>query len=188
MRKLMIAALVAVRLMACPFDEENHEPTVDAYVALSESIAKADAVRSKALLETNRELYLYFQNVRGEPILSGLEKAVAANDTERAMHWLGRSVVIETEELLDQAAQKFERYNEARLLLVKAKKHLELIMARMGKKEAMQAKKAMRKALKSLGNPGVMGVGKRAPDPKLFAKSGSEIKVLMRKTVPPASL
>lgn len=188
MRKLMIVLLVAARLLACPFDEDNREPTVDAYAALGDSMAKGDAARSKSLLEANRELFSYFEKAGGEPILTGLEKAVAANNKAGAMHWLGRSVVIETEELLAKVSQKFEHYNEARLLLVKAKKHLELIMERMDKKRALQAKKAMREALKSLGNPGVMGVGKRAPDLKLFTKAGTEIKKLMRETIPPASM
>ena len=74
-------------------------------------------------------------------------------------------MVLEIKELLGQVDENFDKYQKSRLLLIKAKKHLKALTK---EKEPM---KYMKKILKSIGNPGLMGVGKREPNKEQFLEN-----------------
>jgi hypothetical protein len=73
--------------------------------------------------------------------------------------------VLEIKELLEQVNQNFDKYQKSRLLVIKAKKHLKALT------KDPKPMRYMKKILKSLGNPCLMGVGKKAPNKALFLKN-----------------
>ncbi len=152
-------------LLSCPFDEANVEVTILAHKSISKAIQSKDFEKVLKELEHNKELYEYFKEEDGSNLYQPLVSAAKAKDSAKVKTLLDRSLVLEIKELLDQVEKNFDKYQKSRLLLIKAKKHLKALTK---KKKPMTY---MKKILKSIGNPGLMGVGKREPDKTQFLEN-----------------
>jgi hypothetical protein len=160
-KKIVLMLLLALPLLSCPFDEEDSAVTIDAYKAISKEVKKGDFKKAKEEILKQKELYEYF----GKDIYSSLLKGADNKDSDTIKKMLNRSMVLEIKELLDKAEADFNSYKKARLLLIKAKKHLKVLT------KDKEPHKLMKQMLKSLGNPGLMGMGKKEADKGLFLKS-----------------
>lgn len=169
MRKIVMTVLaLALSLSACPFDEERREATVEAYRAVEKALESGAYARVTRAIETEKVLYLYFEETFKEPLYRSLLEGARAERRETVMRWLKRSLVLEIRELLEQSEGSFGTYQKARLLLVKTKKHLKVLAESMEKTRAEEGSFHLKQMLKSLGNPGIMGVGARPADRPLF--------------------
>lgn len=168
-KKMILVLLVALPLLSCPFDEEDSAVTIDAYKAISKEVRSGDFEKAKEEILKQKELYEYF----GKDIYSGLLKAVDDKNSDEIKKMLDRSMVLEIKELLDKVETDFNSYKKARLLLIKAKKHLKVLT------KDKKTHKLMKQMLKSLGNPGLMGMGKKEADKGLFLESKEKLLSLI---------
>ena len=165
MKKLIIILFSTLLLWSCPFDEANVEVTIVAYKTILKSVKSEDFEKALQEVEFNSKLYEYFKEDNGSLLYQPLIDATKAKDTTKIKELLDRSMVLEIKELLTKVDENFDKYQKSRLLLIKAKKHLKVLTK---EKEPM---KYMKKILKSIGNPGLMGMGKKEADKKIFLEN-----------------
>jgi len=149
----------------CPFDEAKTEVTIVAYKTIVNAVKEDDFEKASKEIQKQKVLYTYFENAAKEPLYQELLDAAKSKDAQKVKKLLDRSLILEIEELLAQVDTSFTHYKKSRLLLIKAKKHLKALTK---KRKPM---KYMKKILKSIGNPGLMGVGKREPNKAQFLKN-----------------
>jgi len=174
MKKLLLILLAPLYMMACPFDEANIEVTIIAHIKISDAINEGNFAKATTAIKSNQKLYEYFEGLKGDKLYQPLLNASKAKDKVKIKKLLDRSLVLEVEELLDKVEQNFSQYQKSRLLIIKAKKHL----ARL-----TQDKKAMsymKQILKSIGNPGLMGVGKKDSDKAMFQSHKKALMVYIQ--------
>jgi len=157
--------MTTLMLSSCPFDEAKVEVTIEAQKSIMTAIKSDDFEKAKEETIKNKELYTYFEKVDNKPLYQPLLDASKAKDAQKIETLLNHSLVLEIKELLGQVEENFGQYQKTRLLLIKAKKHLKALTK---DKEPM---KYMKKILKSIGNPGLMGVGKREANKAQFLEN-----------------
>jgi len=163
MFKILIALfLVKITIFACPFDEAKVEVTIVAYKTISKALKNDDYSKAIKEIEKQKELYTYFEKSTDIALYEELIGATQSKEDLKVKKLLNLSLVLEIKELLAQVEVNFFKYQKARLLLIKTKKHLKALTK---KREPM---KYMKKILKSIGNPGMMGVGERKADKIIF--------------------
>jgi len=166
MFKILIALfLVQITIFACPFDEAKVEVTVVAHKAISKALKNDDYEKAIKEIEKQKELYTYFEKSTDIALYKELIDATQAKEDLKVKKLLNLSLVLEIKELLAQAEENFFKYQKARLLLIKTKKHLKALTK---KREPM---KYMKKILKSIGNPGMMGVGEKDANQEVFKEN-----------------
>ena len=164
-KKIIMLFITTLTLWACPFDEANVEVTILAHKSISKAVKSEDFEKALKEVENNKELYEYFKEENGTNLYQPLINATTAKNSTKIKTLLDRSLVLEIKELLGQVEENFDKYQKSRLLLIKAKKHLKALTK---EKEPM---KIMKKILKSIGNPGLMGVGKKEADKEKFLEN-----------------
>jgi hypothetical protein len=166
---LMVLFLSHFALVACPFDEAKVEVTIVAHKSITKAIKNEDYKGAIEEIKKQKELYTYFEKSTDIALYSELLNATKEKNSKKVKKLLDLSLALEIKELLMQVDGSFDKYQKARLLLIKTKKHLKALTK---KREPM---KYMKKILKSIGNPGMMGVGKRDPDKKVFKEYKSKL-------------
>lgn len=176
MKKIQIGLLTAFLALSapvytCPFDEADIEVTV---VAKDEiySAAKSGNYKSVTVaIQKNKHLYDYF----GHGIYTALLNASAAKDEAKIKALLDKTLYLEVKELLGQVDKEFANYQKSRLKLIKAKKHLKALT------RAKAPTGVMKKILKNLGNPGLMGVGKKPANKVAYAKNSVKLLAMIQR-------
>ncbi|HIQ16195.1 MAG TPA: hypothetical protein EYH38_11645 [Leucothrix sp.] len=168
---MLITTVTTTTVTACPFDEANVEVTVLAKDEIAKAVNAGNYAQATAAIKKNKMLYDYF----GHGIYTALLKASANSDGAKINSLLDKTLYLEVKELLGQVDKEFSNYQKSRLKLIKAKKHL----------KALTREKAptsvMKKILKTLGNPGLMGVGKRNPDKAAFSSNSNKLLGMIRR-------
>jgi len=172
---LMILFLSQLTLWACPFDEEKVEVTIVAHKTISKALKDDDYKKASQEIKKQKELYSYFEKSTDTALYKELLNAAKAKEKIKVKKLLDLSLVLEIKELLSQVDANFNKYQKARLLLIKTKKHLKALTK---KREPM---KYMKQLLKSIGNPGMMGVGKRKADKEIFDKYKEKLEEYLSK-------
>lgn len=180
-KRLFLILTISISLFACPFDEDDNDPTVDSYLGIEQAINKNDYAQALAITKKWKELYVYFEDTYNEPINTKLLESIENKDNKKIMYWLNRSMVIEIKELIDLAQKSISNYSEARIKLVKAKNHLKVTNKKLSSVEAKESKKLLRKLLKTLGNPGMFGVGKKPMSLEKFELVEAKINLILDK-------
>lgn len=158
-------ASVTTTVSACPFDEANVEVTVLAKEEIYKAAKSGNYAAATASIKKNKKLYDYF----GGGIYNALLAASAAKNEAKVKLLLDKTLYLEVKELLGQVNGHFTDYQKSRLKLIKTKKHLKALT------KDKKPMRVMRKILKSLGNPGLMGVGKRVADKAAFSAGSSQL-------------
>ena len=157
--------LTTLTLWSCPFDEAGVEVTIVAPKTIYSAAKSGNFEKAYKAIEKEKKLYKYFEKTDKKPLYQALLDASLAKDSTKIKALLDHSLVLEIKELLGQVEENFSKYQKSRLLLIKAKKHLKVLT------KDRQAMKIMKTILKSIGNPGLMGVGQRDADKAVFIKN-----------------
>ncbi len=150
---------------SCPFDEAGIDVTIMAHKNIYSAVKSGNFQKASAEITKQKELYTYFEKADKKPLYQPLLAASNLKDEVKVKKLLDHSLVLEIKELLGQVDENFNNYQKSRLLLIKAKKHLKALTKKS------KPMKAMKKILKSIGNPGLMGMGKREPDKEMFEEN-----------------
>ena len=172
---LMVLFLSQLALWACPFDEAKVEVTIIAHKTISKALKADDYEKALQEIKKQKELYTYFEKSTDIALYKELLNATQAKEKAKVTELLDLSLVLEIKELLTQVDANFDKYQKARLLLIKTKKHLKALTK---KREPI---KYMKQLLKSIGNPGMMGVGKRKADKETFYKYKDKLEKYLSK-------
>ncbi len=156
--------LTTLTLWSCPFDEAGVEVTIVAHKTIYSAAKSGNFEKAYKAIEKEKKLYKYFEKTDKKPLYQALLDASLAKNFTKLKALLDHSLVLEIKELLGQVEENFTKYQKSRLLLIKAKKHLKVLT------KDEQAMKSMKNILKSIGNPGLMGMGKREANKVQFDK------------------
>ena len=169
MKKIILILVASVSLWACPFDEAGVEVTILAHTEIYRAAKSGNFNKATKAIEKNKKLYRYFEQTGGGSIYQPLLNASSAGNKGRIKAILDRTLALEVKELLGQVSGHFSNYQKSRLKLIKAKKHLKALTRNR------TAMGYMKKILKSLGNPGLMNVGKRPANKAMFSTNRSAL-------------
>lgn len=169
----LTCTLLSVESKACPFDEAGIEVTIQAYNEIASAVEAGDFKQASEKIVGRKYLYEYFEKNSKEALYQPLLDASNSKNKEGVIKHLDRSLVLEIQELLQQVDEMFDQYQVVRLRLIKAKKHLQALTS---DKKPM---KIMKKILKSIGNPGLMGIGQRQPDKEEFIANKNSLLQLI---------
>ena len=136
----------------------------------------ADWDAAKAAYEERKsEMTLHF----GDAVPKELDAAFAAKDPDRVIADMKGVLAFNIERRFKYAKEGFSDYNQAKLLLAKARATYEALKPFMtdtvGADGLRKLDDDFETALKALGNPGLFGVGKEEPDQALFEKTLQQI-------------
>ena len=162
---------ISATISACPFDEANVEVTVLAKDEISKAVKSGNFTQATASIKKNKMLYDYF----GHGIYNALLQASARKNKAQINALLDKTLYLEVKELLGQVDKEFSNYQKSRLKLIKAKKHLRALT------RDKKPTSVMKKILKNLGNPGLMGVGKRAPNKTEFSRNSNQLLGMIKR-------
>lgn len=154
--------LLSLSLWACPFDEAKVEVTIVAHDTIYKDASQGDFQKATEAIQKNETLYRYFDKTSKTALYENLLSASKTKNLKQLKILLDNSLKLEIKELLDKVDANFDSYQTSKLLLIKAKKHLKALT------KDRKAMKYMHKILKSIGNPGLMGVGIKKPNKKAF--------------------
>ncbi len=162
MKKQLFVILIPLYIFACPFDEADIEVTIVAHNSITNTLKERDFVKTLETIKANKKLYTYFEGLKKDTFYQPLIQATQTKDTNKINTLLQKILYLEIEELLDKVEQEFTNYQKSRLLIVKTKKHLNVLT------QEKTALEYIKKILESIGNPGLMGVGHKNPNKELF--------------------
>lgn len=165
LKSIITFLLITFTAWSCPFDEADVEVTIMAYNNILKAANSGDFEKATEEIRKQKELYEYFEKADKKPLYQPLLNASKNKNAAKIKQLLDRSLILEIKELLEKVENNFDKYQKSRLLLIKAKKHLKVLTK---DKKAMEYMKNM---LKSIGNPGLMGMGKKASDKKQFLEN-----------------
>ncbi|NKQ41249.1 MAG: hypothetical protein HF962_06740 [Sulfurovum sp.] len=161
MRKVILSLILfTVTLFSCPFDEAGVDMTVLWHKNIYGSAKSGNFNKAEKQIIQNKKLYKYF----GSSVYNGLIAAAKSKNKARIKQILDGTLKSEVKEYLGQAERSFSKYQQARLHVVKAKRHLRALT------RSRQSMGYIKKILKSLGNPGLSGLGKRPANKAEFKK------------------
>lgn len=170
----LLAGLFPASAGAYSYGNANTEAVAETFklVASKLNADTADWPSAKAAYaEVRSELESHF----GKDVAKELDDAFAAEDKDRVMQdWKG-VLVLNLERRFTYAEQGFDNYSEAKLLLAKARATFETLKPYLSgtpaESKRAEIEQAFDKALEALGNPGLLGVGKKDPNPEVFKQN-----------------
>lgn len=174
---IALALLVALppghHVAAYSYGNPNQEALADAYTAF----AAAVAAEPRDWAEARRQVAAAAEEVRlhfGPCALQALEQAVATQDAELALRRFRELLVLNIARRVEHAAQSLGHdYVSAKTLLAKAFATYEALSPLVKADDpALDARlrQDFDAMLVALGNPGLFGVGERAPDPEEYER------------------
>jgi hypothetical protein len=173
---LVVASLgLAGAAHAYSYAAAGAEPLIDHRAALLGAVAKGDWKAAEAAYQGMAADVDYLEKNEDGGIAKAFSAALAAKNAGAVRQALMRAYADEIERRLRGAHDNLKDYQTAKILVVKAQRFYTAM--------AGDLKPAVRKivgdeltaALDAIGNPGVFGFGKKAPDPAAFAKAHAAI-------------
>lgn len=171
---LLLAGIFPASAGAYSYGNANTEAVAETFKSIASKLS-ADSpdwtAANAAYAELRSELDSHF----GKDVTKELDDAFAAKDKDRVLKdWKG-VLVLNLDRRFTYAEQGFNNYSDAKLLLAKARATYETLKPYLSgtPAEGKQAEldQAFDKALEGLGNPGLLGVGKKEPNPDLFKQN-----------------
>jgi hypothetical protein len=114
----------------------------------------------------------------GSDQVNRVQEAVNNQDSGRIISEFQVVLVRNVERRLDNLGKIFDDYPQAKLLLAKAQATYTALAPTVQEKNPetdQEISDCFNQALEALGNPGLFGVGKKAPDRELYDKSAATI-------------
>ena len=165
LRAIITFLLITFTAWSCPFDEADVEVTIVAHSDILKASDSGDFEKATEEIRKQKKLYEYFEKVDNKPLYQPLLNASRDKNTAKIKQLLDHSLILEIKELLGKVEENFDKYQKSRLLLIKTKKHLKALT------KDKKAMKYMKNILKSIGNPGLMGMGKKPSNKKQFLEN-----------------
>ncbi|MBW5445930.1 hypothetical protein GE107_07640 [Cohnella sp. CFH 77786] len=171
---LLMAGIFPASAGAYSYGNANTEAVAETFKLIVSKL-NADSpdwtAAKAAYAETRSEIDSHF----GKDVTKELDDAFAAQDKDRVLKdWKG-VLVLNLDRRFTYAEQGFENYSDTKLLLAKARATYEALKPYLSGTPAegklTELDQAFDKALEALGNPGLLGVGKKDPNPEAFKQN-----------------
>lgn len=174
MKKLILLPillfLIASNATAYSYAAAGKEPVIDGREAILVALANEDFKQVEAELSKLNEELIYLKNEHDVDLILPFENALKRQDKLKIEQLIDVALLEEIIRRLEGAKTNLDDYQVAKVLVVKSKLFLDLLKPKLAAKESEQANVAINGLLKSIGNPGVFGVGLAPADEKAFVE------------------
>lgn len=180
---VIIVQFLPSGVLAYSYGDPNEEKVAEVY---KEMLIKLDEnppnfIDAKALYETvQEEIDMHMGQEPSTVILGNIEQ----KDKEKLIENMERLLVLNIARRLDNIENKFDEYDTSKKLLAKAFATYNALSPKIEANKPdvdKQIKAEFDKALNSLGNPGLFGVGKKDPNFEEFKASKEAIYSSLQK-------
>lgn len=190
---LLLAALLWVlvglgagpggRAEAYSYGNPNREELADQYEAFAAALQTAPpdfAAANRILRAIEEEATLHF----GEAPVAAVRSRLQARDAGGAIQAFRQLLVFNIARRLENARENIEQFSQVKILLAKAFATYEALSPAVKAADPGLDKRLrgqFDQLLRAIGNPGLFGVGRRAPDPKAFEAQERAILTALQK-------
>ncbi|MBY6269619.1 hypothetical protein, partial [Parageobacillus thermoglucosidasius] len=172
-----------ISVFAYSYGDPNEEKVAEAYKQIAEKLNEQppNFAEARAIFETvKEEIDMHMGKEPSQAVLSALDK----KDKEAVLKNMEKILVLNIARRLENVEKNFAQYDTSKRLLAKAFATYEALSPMVQGKDAAldkQLKDEFNKALQSLGNPGLFGVGEKETDIEQFKKSKETILTSLQK-------
>ena len=182
MKRLILALALALPLtvpatpiLAYSYSATGEEPLLKGREALFSALAKGDWTAAEAAMKVMSPDLDYLDKFEDKGIAKQFADAMAARDAEAVRAAFTRAAADEIVRRMDGARQNLDDYQVAKVLVITANRFFAAIRADLAPRTATLVNAELTRAAEAIGNPGVFGVGQKAPDPQDFDESKNAI-------------
>lgn len=169
---LFLSAVVfAINLNAYSYAAAGKEPTIDAKEEIMKAINKNDFQTAKEVFTKYEKNYKYLNDEFNGSLLLGLKYSIENKNKEEVVKWLNISIASEIQRRLDGGLKNIKNFNVAKVMLAKADKFYKLLSSSLDIQKDKTLKEAIQKCIKSIGNPGLFGVGSKSANIEEYKKN-----------------
>ncbi|ASS98636.1 hypothetical protein B9L19_04810 [Geobacillus thermocatenulatus] len=180
---IIILNLIPLKAFAYSYGDPNKEAVAEAYKQMKEKLNEQppDFAEAKEIFGTvKEEIDMHMGPEPSKAVLAAIE----AKDRQAVIKDMENILVLNIARRLDNIEANFDQYDTSKRLLAKAFATYEALSPIIQGKDAAldkQLRTEFDKALQSLGNPGLFGVGEKKSDIKTFKKSKEAILSALQK-------
>lgn len=180
---IFILNSIPISVFAYSYGDPNEEKVAEAYKQMAEKLNEQppNFAEACAIFETvKEEIDMHMGKEPSQAVLSALDK----KDKEAVLKNMEKILVLNIARRLENIEKNFEQYDTSKRLLAKAFATYEALSPMVQGKDAALDKRLrdeFNKALQSLGNPGLFGVGEKETDIEQFKKSKETILTSLQK-------
>lgn len=185
MKKMLLVCLVMIFILnsqmiqasAYSYGDPSEEKVAEAYKEMAVKLNESppNFAGAKAVFETvQEELDMHMGTEPSETILKDIEN----EDSEAVIQDMQKVLVLNIARRLESIEKKFEEYSTSKLLLAKAfatYEALSPVVQDSDNKVDSEIRAEFDKALESIGNPGLFGVGQKEANIDVFKESKENI-------------
>jgi hypothetical protein len=151
------------------------EPVIDAREATLAALESGDVEAARKLSEAAQSELTYLDEHFGTQLRAELQTALAGRDPKAIDRAYLRAFATELRRRISAAAQNLQDYQQAKILVVRSKRFLDLLAPHLPAESRARAQQALAACLAAVGNPGVFGVGATQADPDAFARNAAVV-------------
>ncbi|ADI25858.1 hypothetical protein [Geobacillus sp. C56-T3] len=180
---IIILNLIPLKVFAYSYGDPNKEAVAEAYKEMKEKLNEQppNFAAAKEIFGTiKEEIDMHMGPEPSKAVLAAIE----AKDRQAVIKDMEKILVLNIARRLDNIEANFDQYDTSKRLLAKAFATYEALSPIIqGKDPALdkQLRTEFDKALQSLGNPGLFGVGEKKSDIDTFKKSKETILTVLQK-------
>ncbi len=180
---IVILNLIPLKAFAYSYGDPNKEAVAEAYKEMKEKLNEQppNFAAAKEIFETvKEEIDMHMGPEPSKAVLAAIEE----KDRQTVIKDMENILVLNIARRLDNIEANFDQYDTSKRLLAKAFATYEALSPVIqGKDPALdkQLRTEFDKALQSLGNPGLFGVGEKKSDINVFKKSKETILTTLQK-------
>jgi septum formation inhibitor MinC len=180
---IFILNITPLNAYAYSYGDPNEEKVAEVYKQMKEKLNQEppNFAEAKAIFETvKEEIDMHMGPEPSQAVLKAMEE----KDKEIVIKDMEKILVLNIARRLENIEKNFNEYDTSKRLLAKAFATYEALSPVVQAKDApldKQMKEEFDRALQSLGNPGLFGVGKKESNIDEFKKSKEEILTSLQK-------
>jgi tetratricopeptide (TPR) repeat protein len=180
---IFIINSIPLNVYAYSYGDPNEEKVAEVYKQMKEKLNEEppNFEEAKAIFESvKEEIDMHMSKEPSEVVLKALEE----QDKEAVIEDMEKILVLNIARRLENIEKNFNEYDTSKRLLAKAFATYEALSPVVQAKDAAldkQMKEEFDRALQSLGNPGLFGVGKKESNIEDFKKSKEVILTSLQK-------
>ena len=174
MKKLLLALIalfIATNLNAYSYASAGKEPTIDSKEQIMKALNNDDFTTASKIFKEHEKNYRYLTKEFIPSLYDGLQKGLENKDKKQIVKYLELSIAAEIQRRIDGGLQNIKVYNIAKVMVMKAKKFYSLLSISLDKQTDEKLKKAVTNCIKSIGNPGLFGVGAKPSNKDEYIKN-----------------
>ncbi|MCP4326438.1 MAG: hypothetical protein GY951_03580 [Psychromonas sp.] len=184
MKKLMLLPVLLLLMIsnatAYSYAAAGKEPVIDGREAILVAMQKGDFKQVDLELAKLNEELIYLKKEHDVDLIQPFKVALENRDKKQIEGLIDVALYEEIVRRLEGATTNLNDYQVAKVLVVKSKLFLDLLKPKLDSNNSEQANLAINGLLKSIGNPGVFGVGQEPADEKAFSKYQSQLLTALK--------